>query len=342
MTTDRDDRRLEEALIRQEGEGGERSHALLYAVCCAVFSALAVMGLFLGASLHAPLGSLLAGGEPIMRGTLLGVIVEVLRGSIRVPDLGSGLAGMLPLFLFAEIYLIMFSVLASLVLTVLAFLRPKDAKRFCLANGILVAAAYGLPAVGCLLLQALSFERFSWEELDLPTTVTALAAVALLIVLALLLARGRGALNSLMLLLTLVGTLAFSYPRVPLLRDLGSAFSKDSTLSFVHRALLALWLLAVCLNLLFSLGRLFAEGSFLADAVRNGLWLAVSLLLFALYLRSGMTVADFFMEQPLPTLALLFPPLAALCLTALGASLRSGRKRRDRVPSATEEAAETA
>ncbi len=318
---------------RQEKKSGaprraRRAPALFYAAFCALFSSVAVLGLFFGFFIgHAPLGVILAGGEPILEGSLLGVMVEVLRGSISAPPAGGGLAGGLSLALYLSVFLLMISVAASLALTVLSFLRPSSARKLCLVNGSLVTLAYGLASLLSLLCGALSAEMFGWQMLDLPTALTAALSLLFLFAYAVFLRRGRGALGCVICLLTLTGIFTFVYPETALLGHLSAAFSRESELHAAVRAFCILTFAAFAANLVLSVLRLGAKGSFLPDAIRFALWLFAAFGLLIAELAAGTSVADFFMEQPLPAILLIVSPLAGLMMSAFGASLSAERKR---------------
>ena len=70
-----------------------------YAAVSAVLSLIGLLGLFLGYFTDgSTAGYAIAGGAPILKGSLWGVTVEILRGSIGIPTVNaaSGLAGVLP------------------------------------------------------------------------------------------------------------------------------------------------------------------------------------------------------------------------------------------------------
>lgn len=304
--------------------------AFLYALSAALFSLIALFGLFLGYfTENAPLGNALAGGEPIMHGSLLGVLVEVFRGSISFPaGEGSGLRAQLPGFLYLMCFALALCIALSILSTVFAFLRPKAAARLCAASACFTIFPYAILCFGGLLLCSLSAQLFTWKLLDIPTFVTTLASFLLLGVLAAVRRGVRGALNALMLAVTFLGAFAFVFPGTPLIEDFNAAF--DSATAGALRPLLLVYSAALFCNFVFSVLRIFAKDSFLPEAVRFGIWFFAALAVFVGYLASGTSLADFFVEQTLPSLFLLLSPLAGLLLAAFGASLTPDKREQKR------------
>ena len=74
----------------------------LYGAISGIFSLLALLGLLMGYFVSfSPIGHAIAGGETILKGSLIGAIIEITRGSIKMPSYNFyyGTAGFLQMFL---------------------------------------------------------------------------------------------------------------------------------------------------------------------------------------------------------------------------------------------------
>lgn len=325
MKTDRSSFTEEEKPAAGQPSRGTGNQSLVFALISAVFSEIAVFGLFFGYFLeNAPLGRLLAGGEPILRGALFGVILEVFRGSIAPPAGGTGLLAGLPYFLYAMIFVLAIAVVLSLAFTVGAFLKPSASRKLCYLNAHLVLLCYGALSFGALLWGALTAENFSWQLFDLPTLITSAALLLLLFFLGALARKGRSATNLFLLLVTLTGCLAYALPGTKLLSDLTAAFAGGLPSSLAASLLILFALLLF--NLAFSAARLGSGGSLLPDIARFSVWLLAVLLFVALSLSAGTTAEELFLKEPLPIVFLLVPPLAGLLIAAFSASLAAEKK----------------
>lgn len=201
--------RLERALMPEKSKIKRVRQELapsspLYLAGGALFALLALAGLLSGLLLPSPLGRLLAGGEPILRGSLLGVIVEVVRGSIPLPPVtwDGGPAGVLPLLLYGMSLLLALSVLLVLALAAFALCRTAQARRICFFNGGLTVLLYGILLL-CGLLAGVT---------DLSVALTFSAAVLLLSLLFCVRRGGAGCLHALLLLCSLASWGAFVLP----------------------------------------------------------------------------------------------------------------------------------
>ncbi len=305
------DRTKEEAQSAEMPFG--RAGAPVYAVCSALFAAVALLGLFLGFFMRGSVGALIAGGEPILRGSYLGVIVEVLRGSIAMPKAENiTLTALLPVFLYFMTYALALGVLLSITLAVLTALKPKMSRFFCTVNGFTVLFLYGAFCVGGVLLGSLRAEIYSWRQLDLPSLTAVLLALCVFAGMTVARKKWRGAVNVFLLLFTADGVCAFIFPGTPLLDDLDRLGT--GTLGMGKTVAMGLLCLFLIANLVLSVLRLErARGQF-TDILRFGAQFAAALFLSAAYLAED-GAAEFFMAQPLAVVFLLLSPLAALLLS---------------------------
>lgn len=294
---------------------GRKLPSSFYMICSALLSSIAVAGLFFGFLMRGTVGSLIAGGHPILHGSYLGTIIEVVRGSIPLPTAeGQTLSALLPVFLYFMMYVLAGSILCSLALTVMAALWGKAAPLFCRANGLLVLIVYGTLCVAGVLLGALRAELFSWRQLDLPALCTVALALAVFAGMAIAKRGARGAGNLLLLLCTAAGVCTFLFPHTPLLEDLNNIASPE--IGMLKQLALGLWSMMFVANLLLSLLRLERGGSGGADILRFGLQFAAALALSAAYLAGEGTLESFFTAQPLAVVFLLLSPLSCLTLSA--------------------------
>lgn len=311
---------LQEALYpvgrtqKLEKRGAEEvRHPILFGLFSALIAAISVFGLFAGALFRgAPLGQIVAGGEPVLRGSLFGLLVEIVRGSVKAPASG------LPLLLYALVICLAAAILLAFACTAAAFLVPKRARTFALAGAYPVTLIYGALFLVTLLHAANGAAGWSDSLFDLPTLTAFLLLSAALALPALIKRRGRAVLNLLFLLLSLSCVPALCYPQTPICEKIGLLFS-GGDLPAGTRLLFALLLALSALNIALSLLRLGAGNSCLWDMLRFGLQLIPSLaLLFTELTADG--IAEFFFAQPLPVALLFLPPLAAAVLAAFGAS----------------------
>lgn len=300
--------------------------ATLYMVCSGLFGAIALSALFFGFFMRGSVGTLLAGGEPILRGSYLGVIVEVFRGSIPLPSAdGASLLSVLPVFLYFAIYALAAVTLLSPVLSVLSFLRPRAAHFLCVLNGFLVLFLHGTLCVSGVLLGALRGELFSWRQLDLPSFTAATLAFCVFAAMAIASRGLRGAASSLLLLFSATCVCAFIFPGTPLLHDLNLlAVGGD----FWKRLFLGLLCIVMIANLILSVLRLEGRKGRNTDILRFSVQFAVALALAAVYMAET-GAEEFFTDQLFASLFLLLSPLASLLFAAFVRTFSDGKKPRE-------------
>lgn len=304
--------------------------ALRYATISAAFTLIGVLGLFLGYVFsNAPLGNLLAGGEPILHGSLFGVLIEVFRGSIALPVYAGavGLAEKLRVLLYFMIFALGAAIVASFALTVLAFLRTKAARTLCIVNGYVLLLIYGALSALTFLLGALIRTEYSWRILDAPTAFSFLLLFLLFAALAIAERKWRGAANCLLFLMSVTGLFAFAYPNTPFLNGFRRVFSETDPLGGSLGAMIAVFAAITAGNLLLSVLRLLSKDSFLCDAVRFALQLLAGLLILFAFLAEGTSLADFFTRQIITAVFLYLPPLACLLFSSFCASLSLGKNK---------------
>ncbi len=307
----------------RNGDEKRRPKASFYMVCSALFGTISLMGLFFGFFMRGSVGALIADGEPILRGSYLGVIVEVLRGSIALPKAqGAELADLLPVLLYFMIFVLAAGVLLSLALSVLTCVKAGSARLLCTANGFLTLFVYGTLCVGGVLLGSLRQELYSWRQADLPSLTAVLLAFAVFAAMAVVRRGAGGGLDALLLLVNALSVCAFVFPQTPLLSDFNAITSFGTGIA--KHILMTVLLLVTAVNLVLSVLRLDRPHRRTADIVRFGIQLAAALALAATYLADG-GITDFFTAQPFASLFLLLPPLCALLLSAFARVLQKGK-----------------
>lgn len=300
-------------------------HPLLYALCSAIYSVIALGGLFLGFFFrNAPLGRIIAGGEPIFHGSLFGVVVEIVRGSISMPALAHGFSGVLPVILYFLIIVLVCVIALSMVFTILAFLRPKQAKQLGAANGCCVFLIYAALFLAALLCRAFTIEALDPSMFDFPTLVAASASLLFLVVIATARKGLQGIMNGLLLLWACAGALAFAMPRSPILLLLKSALVRHPDAAQI--ACLVLGALFLC-NLLLSSLRINAGRWRSFDCVRFALQLIAALGLFVTMLSTGSSLSGFF-QEPFSATVLFLSPFSGLFVSAFAIAHEKAGKNR--------------
>lgn len=325
---------LRAALVPEKSDAvsdPRQGSALLYALLSAGMALVGVAGLFIGYFLRgAPLGRILAGGEPILRGALLGVMIEALRGSLAAPAIGSGLAGVLPRVLYLLVYVLMAAVVSSFALTAAAFLMPRSAKTFAFASGYFLLFSYGFLFFGVLCCAAASGKLRSEDLFDLPTLIPFFLLAMIFSATGVARRGGRAVSNGVFFLFSCFSLFAAAFPRTPLLESLDRAVSAPAAFESV----LVLLLYAVLvLNFLLSVLRLNAGGRYAADMVRFGLQLFAVLAVSATYFSAEGGYFGFFLGQPLSAALLILLPLAGFLLaafTAAACSVPRAKPRREK------------
>ncbi len=302
-----------------------RMKATFYMVCSALFGAISLLGLFLGFFMRGSVGALIAGGEPILRGSYLGVIVEVLRGSIPLPKAESiELVSLLPVFLYFAVFALAAEVLLSLALVVFTCIKQKSARFFCTLNGFLTLFVYGVLCVTGVLLGSLREEIYSWRQLDLPSLTAVLLAFCVFAVIAIAHRGPRGAVNVLLLLFNAFSVCAFIFPKTPLLSDLNLIATYE--VGAVKRILMGFLCVVIIANLILSVLRLEHPHGLITDIFRFAVQFVAALALAAAYLTGG-DAASFFTDQPFACVFLLLSPLADLLIAAFANTFRRKEKK---------------
>lgn len=295
-------------------------HAFFYELCSVLVSVCAAGGMFLGFLFRgSPLGSMLAGGEPLMKGSLLGILVEVLRGSISLPAAGEGLFGLLPAILYFAVFFFAFSLFLSLLLTLIALAKRTAARKCCFFNALFVLLSYGILFLLPYLHSVAETGTLSRAAVDLPTLIVLLSVLGTLLVFAAVRRRGRVLVNFLLLTLSAFCAFALFCPDTELMEMLGACrpFSL-SPASLLPPALCV----CILLNLLSSALRLGAKSAYSFDAFRFSLQFALLAALTGYrFLTDGSF--SFFTSQVLPLTLLILSSFAALLLSAFSAALRS-------------------
>lgn len=312
-------------IIKFKGKTRASDHALLRAVCSALYSAIAVGGLFLGYLIPGTLGKTIAGGDPILHGSLLGAIIEIVRGSLKMPAPAHGFAGVLPVILFFLVLVLLGVVLLSLVLTILAFLNPKRAKRYATVNGCCTCSVYLALFFGTLFCRSLSSETLERSAFDLPTLLTALSALCLLALTAIAEYGADGCVNALLALWSCAALFAFAIPASPLQLLLARAFYDRDPSAICCLAVFGSLLCDLALSLL----RINAKRGRGFDVFRFALQFVAALVLAAVCVSDGMTPAALF-EEPFSMMLLLLAPLCAFLVTVFSAAKNSVTKNQDK------------
>lgn len=298
---------------KEKKNAGRTLRAPFYMVCSALFCVISLLGLFLGFFMRGSVGALIAGGEPILHGSFLGVIVEVFRGSIALPKAESAeLSSLLPVFLYFMIYVLAAESLLSLVLAVCTFVKGRSARVFCTLNGFLTLFVYGTLCVAAVLLGSIRQEMYSWRQLDLPSLTAALLAFCVFSGMAVAHRGARGMVNVLLLFLGALSVCAFIFPQTPLLSDLNSIATGN--IGVGKRLILGFYLIITIANMILSVLRLERPRTQAVDIFRFAVQFAAALGVAAAYLAEG-TILDFFMQQPLASLFLLLSPLCAMLVS---------------------------
>lgn len=221
------DEALEEAIAEKEKpetvtlvKPVSPKEAAFGAFLSALVSVLSLGGLFLGLLFRgSPFSSAVAGGEPVLRGSLFGLFMEIVRGSVRMPALAEGLRGVLPAVLYGCAVTLMGAVVLSLILTIASFFSPERADLLARANCCVMLLSYGIP----LFLVSLYGAAGGGGRPDLPLLLTFCALLLPYSVYGLKKWGGRGILSLLILLLSAAATAAFCLPRGELAPLLGDA-----------------------------------------------------------------------------------------------------------------------
>lgn len=266
-----------------------------------------------------PAGCAIAGGEPILKGTLLGAFFEVFRGSANLPIAKPSLSGILPLFLYFQIPCLAAMLLISLSLSVACFFK-ENTKRLFFQNAKLTLFPYLFLFLGNFLYRAIKEPAFNGNFFDLPSLIPAAAILFCFAIASLF--EGRKWVRPLILLLSLLSLFAFSIPHTFLLKTLESLSSP----------LLLCAAGCTVFNFLLSLFCLNAKKGLAFSGLFFLLQLSFSLSLFFVFFDSA---RDFILGEPLSISLLVACPLSASFF-----SLFSIRKKKEKTIEPMEEAEE--
>ena len=288
----------------------------VYASGSALLSLLGLVGILCGYFMNAHAGNVIAGGEPILRGALVGVIIEIMRGSIALPyvDAGSGLAGYLPGTLYFIVLLLVAVLIFSLSITIASIILPRVARRLYAINGKLLLLPYALLFLGNLLYCALTQEELDARFFDAPTAFTAIAILAAMFLTAFAEDHKKSGANLLLFAFSLITVCAFAAPS-PLVRDINGLANADPIATGEKIALILLLTMAA-FNLAASAVRLNAKRAYVFDLVRFCLQFFCVIALIAVYPASGEAIVGFFSHQPLTAVLLLISSLGGVVLSA--------------------------
>lgn len=297
---------------------------LFYGICSALITLFALGGLFYGSfTSKTNIGAIIAGRATLMDGSLFGVILEVIQGSAPAPSVTENGFYALPLYLYAAVFFLAAAVVCSLILSVLALVKPNRARICCLFNGWIVLLIYGF-LLFCAFLSA-GFERgaLSMSDIDLPALVTVIVTAFLLFCAAVFRLQ-RQAVFRLLLLATSYATLfALLLPETELLQSVNALLTGGQEASVENVCLWILFWITV-LNVPIGVFRLGAGKNRLFDIVRFILQ-ALAVIAFVVASLVSETSTAVFTDQPLAITILISSAFASLVLAALSAA-PSGKK----------------
>jgi len=277
-------------------------------VCCILFSALAVFGLFAGAFLSSPLGLILAGRETLLSDSLFGILVEVMRGSITKPQTSPGF-GEIPLFLYFMTFVTIVTTVISLSLSILSLTASGLAHICRQINGRMIWLVYTLIAFGVFLSAATDGDLS--HAYDAPSLLVSGAAVVIFFCESCL-GHGKKAIRNLLFyLFSMLALFSFFYPGTPLMQQLDALLTHTSEQEMSITLSLRVLLLILPVNGILSACLIGNTKRRLFDVIRFGLQTGAVL---ALTLTSYIGDAAFTVitDQLLPYLILASSSLAAL------------------------------
>ncbi len=311
----------------------EREEALRRAPVYGAFAALLTLigagglliGYYIGGS---SLGFAVAGGATVLKGSLIGVVIEIVRGSIPMPMVFPlyRLSEVFPLFLYLAVLFLVAAIGLSFLMTIGALLCPRAARKLCLRIGKLLLLGYAFLFFGNFVFLALLQGRFDARLFDVPTAIVLGLLLLFLLFLSLMENRGKGAWNLLFLVLSVCPVVALCLPSSPLSADVEAVVLLGGTHGEAARTALLLLCGVSLFNLLFSLLRLHVKRGFFFDFVRFSAQLAAEVLLCIAYEDVFGSFTKFFTAQPLSAALLFSSALLAVVSTLLSCAV-SGRKR---------------
>lgn len=317
---------------------GELSASLRYFLCalCVLLSAAALGGLFLGLAL-APAGvpmtlaSVLSADDAPLFGSLLGVLVCVLRGETFpgiVPE--NGLLGILPTVVCYWLFAVVLAVVLCIAATIVAFFLKKYTRLCFYTATYSVILSYGTLAVLLLIAKCLGAETFSAELIDFPSVIVAGIGLAVLIGASVARNKWLGVMN--FVLLGCISIVAFSAvdPGSRIAGDINEAFSSVSETEPFLRALLIGVFVLTFLNVFLAIVRLDLTRAYPIDAVRYCLefFAAFTLLITYLIQSDPNDPWSFFLNALTPMLLFLIFSFLSFLLAALISVERSANARK--------------
>ena len=305
---------MEQVNSNQRAQEIEVLKAAAYATVSALISLLGLGGLLIGYYTGgSPAGHAIAGGAPILKGSLLGVVLEIIRGSISAPKAvaAAGIAGYLPLFMYIVVIVLIGVLLLSFMMTIAAILSPRFARGLCLQNGRMLFFCYGLLFLGNLLLNIFTNSETDSAYFDLSSFISAASIWGLLFFASLAENRAKTAANLVLFILSALCVCALMLPNMPLtLAVNGLTFAKRDNLT--RYTLMALSV-TVLINFVISVVRLGAKRRYPFDIVRFSILFVCAVALVTAYYLDG---GAFFPEQPLAAVFLFLGILSGIFFSA--------------------------
>lgn len=287
----------------------------VYAAFSGIFSLLGICGLLIGYFTGlAPIGHAIAGGEPILKGSLMGVVIEIMRGSISMPsyNLSYGLSGFLPMTLYILVLVLIGAILLSLAATIAAILLPRFARAVSLFEGILLFFVYTLLFAGNALLFRLSGGKLSPAAFDLPCFLSALLLLCALFFTTFWENKLKSVPNAFLFLMSILVFGAFFLPSAALSDSLNAITLGDE--SALMRVTLIAFCLMISVNFAVSATRLHAKRGYVFDLVRFGLQLCGMIALIAV---SSAENTSLFSDQPLAAIFMLLGSILSIVIPSL-------------------------
>lgn len=334
-------------------DASSREKAGGYRVFSVVLFLLAVGGLFLGllsewADFFKPLPIVQAGTDGALNNSLLGFLIEVGKGlftdnGIKAPEAVSatGLVGFLSPAVYYFSFVIAAAVVLSLVLAIvsLAAKTKRTAKNCMYANAFFLLLGYGGMFLAIFfeysLTNSLTGKTGLYDLFDVPTGLISAAVLLILIGSAFARRGGFGLVNTVLFLLSGAAVFAVFYPQTAesanTAIDVNCALASGTTgdyLDLVTRiAAIAVFAL-VMFNLIVSVLRISAKGSYAFDIVRFALQTVAVAVLVVMYVAKPASASGAEIAAPywdafrLPVILLTATTVAALLFSVLAIAVK--------------------
>ena len=319
---------MEQDYANQQTREIESVKAAAYAAVSAIFSFLGLGGLLIGYYYAggSPAGRLIAGGAPILKSSLLGVVLEVIRGSISAPEItaAAGIAGYLPFFMYIVVIVLIGALLLSCIMTIAAIFLPGFSRGLCYRNGEMLFFCYGALFSGNLLFRI--FTNAETGYFDLSSLIAAAAILAVLFLTSLAEHRAKTAANLILLILSALCVCALVLPNTPLCAAVNAL--TFATRNYLTRYALAALCAIVLVNFVISVLRIRARRGYPFGIVRFCILLLSAVAFVAAYYVEG---KEFFPEQPLAAMLLFLGIFGGLVFSAFF-SVRFGKKQKAKRP----------